>query len=121
MTKLSLDKLIAPVSIAVVGVSQRPNTVGNEVIVNLQKGGYSGDLFFVNPQYKNLMGQPCFESLSVLPKKPEHVIFTINDTRLEESFDELMRLGINACPIFSSLTFHPASEPNLTRRIQAKA
>ena len=58
MTKLSLDKLIAPVSIAVVGVSQKPNTVGNEVIVNLQKGGYSGDLFFVNPRYKNLMGQP---------------------------------------------------------------
>ncbi len=121
MTKLSLDKLIAPVSIAVVGVSQRPNTVGNEVIVNLQKGGYSGDLFFVNPRYQNLMGQPCFESLSLLPKKPEHVIFTINDTRLEESFDELIRLGIKACTIFSSLILQTDSEPNLKSRINTKA
>ena len=59
--------------------------------------------------------------LSVLPKKPEHVIFTINDTRLEESFDELIRLGIKACTIFSSLILQTDSEPNLKSRINAKA
>jgi acetyltransferase len=47
MSKISLETLLTPKSIAVVGASPKAGTVGNEVILNLQKGGYKGDLFFL--------------------------------------------------------------------------
>ena len=81
MSKISLETLLTPKSIAVVGASPKAGTVGNEAILNLQKGGYKGDLFFVNPRYDELFENVCFDNLHSLPKKPEHVIFAVNDTR----------------------------------------
>ena len=121
MSKISLETLLTPKSIAVVGASPKAGTVGNEAILNLQKGGYKGDLFFVNPRYDELFENVCFDNLHSLPKKPEHVIFAVNDTRLESVFDELIQLEIKACTIFSALILKDDSSPGLKNRIAKKA
>ena len=121
MSEISLETLLTPKSIAVVGASPKAGTVGNETILNLQKGGYTGDLFFVNPRYDQLFENVCFDNLSALPKKPDHVIFAVNDSRLENVFDELIRLEIKACTIFSALILKDDTSPGLKKRIAAKA
>lgn len=45
----SLGHILAPSSIAVVGVSRTGTGVGSEILANLQNGGYRGPLFAVNP------------------------------------------------------------------------
>ena len=67
MTEHRLRPLLNPVSIAVLGASQKMGTVGNEVLVNLLKGGFLGKIFAINPAYTDVQGICCFSSLVDLP------------------------------------------------------
>lgn len=46
-----LDKLFNPSSIAVIGASDRPDSVGMKLFSNLLKGDFPGKLFPVNPRH----------------------------------------------------------------------
>ena len=59
--------LLNPSSVAVVGASQRA-TRGTGVLKNLQKIGFKGDLFAINPNYLEVHGCPSFASVRDLPK-----------------------------------------------------
>ena len=116
-----LQALLKPSSIAILGASQKSGSVGNEVILNLVRGGFEGEIFGVNPSYGEVEGIPCYPSLAQLPKAPQHVIFAINDHRIEAALDEVVSLGIPACTIFSALIISDDSTPNLKQRIATKA
>jgi acyl-CoA synthetase (NDP forming) len=116
-----LDPLVRPRSIAVVGASARPGSPGNEVLVNLRKGSFSGDLFAVNPAVDSIAGIDCYPTLSALPLVPQHVVFAVNDTRVEACLDEAIALGVPAATIFSSLQLAQDQSPSLRERVRDKA
>ena len=95
-----LDPLLRPKSIAIVGASARKGSLGNQVVLNLLKGKYSGDLYAVNPRYDDVEGVRCFSSLIDLPKPVEHVIFALSDARLEGAFDQAIETGAKAVTIY---------------------
>ena len=120
MSKHPLQPLLRPASVAVLGASERPGSVGNEVLVNLRKGQFEGDIYLVNPAYKTLHGLPCYPTLQALSEAPEHVIFAVSDNRIEACFDQMLALGIRACTIFSALIINNDQTPNLRQRLQNK-
>ncbi|MFT6956116.1 MAG: acyl-CoA synthetase (NDP forming) [Halieaceae bacterium] len=116
-----LDPLLRPRSIAVVGASAKPGSPGNEVLVNLAKGGYGGHIYAVNPGRDEVDELPCFASLSDLPQIPDHVVFAVSDNRLEALFDEALVLGVRAATLFSSLAISGETGSGLKHRILRKA
>src|SRR3972149_5245393 len=58
MTRFSLDKLLHPTSVAVVGASPREETVGFRVVRNLRRLGFPRTIFPVNPDHPELAGGP---------------------------------------------------------------
>ena len=58
-------------TIALVGISEKPDRPSNRVAVYLKNAGYT--LYFVNPQYKEVLGQPCYASVSDIPVPVEMV------------------------------------------------
>ena len=116
-----LDPLLRPRSIAVVGASGRPGSPGNEVLVNLRKGSFSGDLFVVNPGSDSIDGIACYPTLSALPLVPQHVVFAVSDARVEACLDEAIALGVPAATIFSSLQLDQDRSPALRQRVRDKA
>lgn len=58
-------------SIALVGISVKEDRPSNRVAKYLIDAGY--ELFFVNPQYTEVLGRPCYPSLSDLPQKVDMV------------------------------------------------
>ena len=61
-----LDPLFTPRSIAVIGAS--PNGgAGSIVLRNMQRLGYTGTVYPINPKYKEIFGYPCYASLRDLP------------------------------------------------------
>ncbi|HIG68355.1 MAG TPA: CoA-binding protein [Porticoccaceae bacterium] len=121
MSNHRLQSLVNPASIAVLGASQKSGTVGNEVIVNLRKGGFEGPIHPINPGYEEVEGFTCYPTLTDLPEQPEMVIFAISDQCVETALDEVIALGIPACTIFSALIVNNDSTPNLKQRISDKA
>jgi acyl-CoA synthetase (NDP forming) len=113
--------LLHPRSIAVVGASARGGSPGNEVLLNLRKGAYPGSVFAINPTRESVEGLPCYASLSDLPELPQHVVFAVNDARLEACFDEALALGVEAATVFSGMAIPGDAGEGLARRIGDKA
>lgn len=59
-----LDKLFNPKSIAVIGASDKPLSVGAKVFNNLLQGGFAGEIYPVNPKHKELQGKRCYSSIA---------------------------------------------------------
>ena len=66
-----LDSLFDPASVAVIGASQRPASVGATVWRNLSQGSYAGTLMAVNPNYREFDGHPVVATVADLPIAPE--------------------------------------------------
>jgi acetyltransferase len=49
MSVRNLDRLLAPKSIALVGASARPGSLGTVVLERLNAAGFPGELYLVNP------------------------------------------------------------------------
>ena len=62
----NLSPLFSPHSIAIVGASPRDGA-GSLVIKNLQRLGFKGTIYPVNPKYQQIMGYPCYPSLEAIP------------------------------------------------------
>lgn len=63
----NLQKIFAAKSVAVIGASNRPASVGEAVLGNLVDGGYQGTVFPVNPNHEELRGLRCYPSVRQLP------------------------------------------------------
>lgn len=73
-THSGLDSLFAPSSIAVVGASDQPGSVGGAVFANLRAAGFSGRLSAVNRKRGTVRGEAAFGSLADLPETPDLVV-----------------------------------------------
>jgi acetyltransferase len=63
-----LRPLIQPTSIALVGASERPGSVGRVVLENILAGDFRGEVLPVNPRHRKVLGRKSFGSLAELPK-----------------------------------------------------
>ncbi|MGR9092831.1 MAG: acetate--CoA ligase family protein [Gammaproteobacteria bacterium] len=118
--KHRLDPLLRPRSIAVVGASSRPDSMGAWVLRNLEAGGYQGNVYPVNPRYEELGGHRCFAAAGDLPETPDLAVFAVGDTRVEAALDDAIAAGIPAAVIQSALVIDDDSTPLLRDRIEAK-
>jgi acetyltransferase len=62
-----INTLLKPKSIAVVGASATPGKIGYTVIENLQKSGYKGPVYPINPTATEILGVKCYASLADVP------------------------------------------------------
>ncbi len=119
-----LDPLLRPRSIAVIGASEREDSVGCLVIRNLQEGGFKGPLFAVNPTRESVFGLPCYPDLSSLPQTVDQVIFAVADSRVEAALDDTIAHGASAITLFSTLILDEEEtkgiKPDLRTRVKKK-
>ena len=99
----TLDPLLKPKSITILGASKRKDSVGDWALTNLIKGGYKGAIYPINPSYDSIQNIKCYERIRDLPEVPDLVIFAVSDYRIELLFAEVVEAKIPAAVIFSSL------------------
>lgn len=66
-----LQHFFRPRSVAVIGASARPGSVGATVLANLAGAGFSGAIWPVNPKYRELLGMPVLADVAELAQAPE--------------------------------------------------
>jgi acetyltransferase len=71
MSVRNLDSLFHPRSVAVIGATDRPNSVGGTVTRNLLQGGFAGPIYPVNPNRAEVQGRRCFARIADLPQTPD--------------------------------------------------
>ena len=81
MSIRDLDHFFRPTSVAVVGASKRPGSVGAVLMNNLMRAGFDGPIMPVNPNYRAIGGALAWPSVAELPIAPDlGVVCTPPDT-----------------------------------------
>ena len=93
----NLSRLLNPKSIALFGGAWAEN-----VIVQLQKSGYEGDIWPVHPKRKQICGISCFASINDLPSAPDASFVGVNRELSIEVIATLSKMGAGGATCFAS-------------------
>ncbi len=77
MNPAGLKRLFNPDSIAVIGASNTPGSVGLSLMKNLVGSGYNGTIYPINPKRKNVMGIHCYKNIGEVPERVDLAIIAI--------------------------------------------
>jgi acyl-CoA synthetase (NDP forming) len=109
-------------SVAVVGASERPGTPGEQMVLQLVRGGFTGPVYPVNPGYERVQGLACYPTLAELPDRVDLVLLGVRDDLLEEQLDAAVEAGARAAVIFGSAHEDPRPDvAPLPERLAAMA
>ena len=107
-TVASLQPVFAPRSVAVIGVSRNPGTVGRTVLGNLQAGGFSGRLYAVNRNTREIDGVDCFPDVASLPETPDLALLAVPPEAVIETAQACGRRGVRGLVVFTAAVDAPA-------------
>ena len=102
MSVRNLDSLLDPASVAVIGASSRPASVGATVWRNLSQGAFAGPVFAVNPRYTDLDGHPVFANVADLPATPELAVICTPPATVPGLIAELAARGTRAAVVLTA-------------------
>jgi acetyltransferase len=102
MSTHSLSNIFHPNSIAVVGASAKPSTVGRTVLENLQQAGFPGPIYPVNPKYEALLGLKAYASISTLPGVPDLAVVATPAATIPALVRECGEVGVHGLIILSA-------------------
>ena len=97
----SLSSLLNPKGVAVVGASQRGGR-GTQILANLKRFSFAGDIFAVNPRYDEVEGCKCFHSIEELPDSVDCLLVAVGADSACDVLERAFVRGIRAAVVISS-------------------
>jgi acetyl coenzyme A synthetase (ADP forming)-like protein len=73
----SMNRIMKPRAIAVIGASNEDGKIGNSVMKNLVNGGYQGDIYPINPKGGEVLGLKAFPSINDVPGDVDVAVFAV--------------------------------------------
>ena len=114
----SLEPLLAPRSVAVVGAGHRSGSIGRTILLNIRDAGFTGPLYAVSPHGGDIEGIPCVPSVTELPEAPDLAVVAVPAARVVAAAEECGRRGVGSLVVITS-DLTPSQESDLlaaTRR-----
>ncbi|MES2787109.1 MAG: bifunctional acetate--CoA ligase family protein/GNAT family N-acetyltransferase [Pseudomonadota bacterium] len=102
MSVRNLESLLRPRSVAVIGASDRPGSVGNVVLRNARAGGLTGAVWAVNPRHEMVGGEKAWPDVASLPSAPDLAIVCTPAATVPSVIAELGARGTRAAIVFAA-------------------
>lgn len=97
-----LDPIFAPRTVAVIGASERPGSVGRSVLWNLLSSPFGGTVFPVNSKRPNVLGIKAYPKIADLPDKVDLVVVTTPADTVPDVIAEAVEFGVPGAIIISA-------------------
>jgi acetate---CoA ligase (ADP-forming) len=98
----TLEPLLAPRSIAVIGASESADSWAPEIRRSLAHLGFAGELYPVNPKYDEVWGRPCLASPDDLPRGVDLAVIVVPARVAVRMVDACARAGVRSAMVVSS-------------------
>jgi len=98
----SLEPLLNPRSVAVVGAGRRPGSIGRTILLNIRDAGFAGTLYAVSPGGGDVAGIPCLASVAELPEAPDLAVVTVPAARVVEVARECGIRGVKSLAVVTA-------------------
>jgi acetyltransferase len=102
MTTRNLEALFSPRSIAVIGASERIDSVGTTVYSNIMASEFPGAVWPVNPKYASVAGRTCYARVADLPDAPDLAVIATPAHTVPGLIAEVGARGARAAVVLSA-------------------
>lgn len=99
---MQFEAVFYPKSIAVIGASRTPKSVGNDLVKNLVQQGYRGQIYPVNPQADELYGQRVYPTVRQLPGEVDLALIAVPAKFVPQVLTEAADKGAKGAIIISA-------------------
>ncbi len=100
--KRPLDPFFAPSSVAVIGATEKPGSVGRTVFWNLIGSPFGGIVFPVNPKRGSILGVKAYPNIAALPERVELAVIVTPAPAVPGVLRECVEAGITAAIVISA-------------------
>jgi acyl-CoA synthetase (NDP forming) len=100
--RAALARLLRPQSVAVVGASDKPGALGATLITNLDRAGYAGAIYPINPKRDAIGARQCLAGIADLPVGVDVAVLAIPRPAVLEAVRALAARGVGAAIVFSA-------------------
>jgi acetyltransferase len=97
-----LDAIFKPKSVAVVGASTKPGTVGNDLLLNLVRDKFSGKIYPVNPKADEIHGVKVYKTLGDIPDEVDLAVLIVPAKVIPGLVQESKAKGVKGLVIISA-------------------
>ena len=97
----AIRRLFHPRSIAVLGASSDASKLAGRPVAYLRRHGFAGQIYPINPRYKELAGLPCYPDVSSLPEPPDVGLILLASDRVADATRQLAQAGASAAIVLA--------------------
>ena len=102
MSIRNLDALFRPASVALIGASPKPGSVGRVIADNLLAAGFAGPIMPVNPKYTSISGIIAYPSVANLPITPDLAVICTPPATVPGLVAQLGRRGVKGAVVITA-------------------
>ncbi len=99
---LDLTPLLNPRSVAIIGATADVRRPGGRPLDYLQRFGYPGRIYPVNPKRTEIAGVTCYPDVASLPEVPDMAVIVLPAAAVHEAMAACQKKGIPAMTVFTS-------------------
>ncbi len=100
--KRGLDALFSPSSVAVIGATSRPGTVGRTVLENLLRDTFRGKVYAVNSRHEEVLGLKAYKSLREIPQPVDLAVVATPAATVPQIITECVDAGAKSAVVISA-------------------
>ncbi|WP_243664138.1 acetate--CoA ligase family protein [Rhodothermus marinus] len=100
--RLHLDAIFRPRSVAVIGASERPGSVGRTLLWNLISNPFGGTVYPVNPKRTNVLGIRAYPSVKDIPEPVDLAVIATPAPTVPGVVQECVEAGVKGAVIISA-------------------
>ncbi len=97
-----LDKIMKPKSVAVIGASTKPKTIGSEIMQRLRDYKFNGKIYPVNPKGGMIEGFQAYTSILEVPGEVDLAVIVVNSKFVLQTIDDCNKKGIKGLCIITA-------------------
>ncbi len=98
----ALDAIFAPKSVAVIGATETPGSVGRTIVWNLISSSFGGTIYPVNPKRPSILGIKAYPSLSAVPEVVDTIVVVTPAATIPDIIKEAVDIGVKSAIIISA-------------------
>ncbi|HSV37896.1 MAG TPA: GNAT family N-acetyltransferase [Nocardioidaceae bacterium] len=98
----SLQPLLYPQSVALIGVRREGGGIGNAVLGSILAGGFTGRLHLVHPTATEISGVPAYSSLTLVPEHVDVAVIAVPALRVIETLRDAAAAGASSAVVITS-------------------
>ncbi len=116
----SINALLKPRSIAIIGASRRPGKIGHEILRNIIYFGFGGRVYPVNPNAERILGLKCYPSVRKIRGKVDLAVISIPAEATIDAVEECGQKNVKVAVVISS-GFREVGRADLEDKLVRKA